>query len=361
MLDSPWLDVAIGVAFVWFVLSIVVSAINELINRVFSVRSKQLWAALDQMLDGSYELKPAWKQWLLIIGHRGRPKNPALIAPEHKVSERLYSTTTIQAMENHKKPSRKTKIHNVPRAVFSQALIEMGAREPSAEGQTVGDYIASLPPPLGPQMTVLWLEAQGDLAKFRAGIETWFDSQMARLSALYRAQVRFVMLGIGVLVAVAGFGLGVRTDSLGLVSDLQRDESLRTGLSDLAVKVSDEDLAIIAEQGCPPTTSEAGGGDEDPSATSTPQYVCVAKGLATYRDINLIFDDQGVTPGAADRSIGDVWDDFRTRFGDMFSSWRSLLGVMVTATALSFGASFWWNALRRLVGLRQAGQTSASG
>ncbi|HYN35261.1 MAG TPA: hypothetical protein VES40_21730 [Ilumatobacteraceae bacterium] len=360
MLDSPWLDVALGVAFVWFGLSLVVSAINELINQLFSVRSKQLWAALDQMLDGSYQLRPAWSQWLFIIGHTGRPKDPGLIGPDNKVSERLYSTTTVQALENHRKPSRKTKIHNLPRKVFSQALIEMGASAAPGPAQNVGDYIAELPTPLGPQMMVLWVEAQGDLAQFRVGIETWFDSQMARLSALYRAQVRFVMLGIGVVVAVAGFGLGVRTDSLGLVSDLQRDESLRTGLSDLAAKVSDEDLATIAEQGCPPTTTRAGGGDEDPPSTSTPQYVCVAKGLATYQDINLIFDDRGVTPGATDRTFGVVWDDFWTRFGDMFSSWRSFLGVTVTAAALSFGASFWWNVMRRLVGLRQNGQTSTS-
>ena len=168
------------------------------------------------------------------------------------------------------------------------------------------------------------------------------------------------MLAIGVLVVVAGFGFGARTDSLGLVSDLQRDESLRRGLSDLAVKVTNDDLTAIAAKGCPPTTTEASGGDEDSPAEEAPQYVCVARGLATYQGINLVFDDQGVTPGAPDRSVGDVWKDFWSNFANLFTSWRSFLGVSITAAALSFGASFWWNVLRRLVGLRQNGQTAAS-
>lgn len=362
MLNSPWLDVAIGVVFVWFLLSIVVSAVNELINRVFAVRAKNLWMAFNQMLDGKYALKPAWKQLFVIIGNRGRPHDPTRQnRKKHTVYERLYSTHAIQALENHKNPDRKTKIHNIPRTVFSQALIELGVREAkSPDEKTVGEYLAGLPTPLGPQLQVIWAEAGDDLGRFRIGVETWFESQMARLSALYRAQVRWAMLAIGVLVAVAGFGFGARTDSLGLVSDLQRDESLRRGLSDLAVKVTNDDLTAIAAKGCPPTTTEASGDDEDSPAEEAPQYVCVARGLATYQGINLVFDDQGITPGAPDRSFGDVWKDFWSNFANLFTSWRSVLGVSITAAGLSFGASFWWNVLRRLVGLRQNGQTAAS-
>jgi hypothetical protein len=364
VLDSPWLEIAIGVVVVWFILSIVVSALNELINRLFAVRSKQLWATLNQMLDGNAQLKPAWRQSVAIIANRGRPQNPTKRDPlNDTVYERLYSTSTIQALEDRTSPDVKTKIHNIPRTVFSQALIEMGIRESSAP--TVGTYLAGLPGPLGTQLNVIWTEAQNDLNRFRIGVETWFDAQMDRLSAQYRAQVRFVMLGIGVVVAIAGFGLGIRTDSLGLVSDLQRDESLRTGLNDLATQVSKEDIATIAAKGCPPATASATSTTAATTATSTtttttPEYVCVARGLATYQNLNLIFDDRGVTPGAPDRSFGDVWSDFWHRFGSIFSHWRSLLGVAITAAALSFGASFWWNVLRRLVGLRQNGKTSPS-
>ena len=41
---SSWLDIAIGVAGVWFLLAVFVSAINELIVRILALRSKQLWA-----------------------------------------------------------------------------------------------------------------------------------------------------------------------------------------------------------------------------------------------------------------------------------------------------------------------------
>ena len=55
MFDSQWLDIAIGVVFVWFLLALSVTAINEALARFFSLRSKQLWKALHQMLDGQTE------------------------------------------------------------------------------------------------------------------------------------------------------------------------------------------------------------------------------------------------------------------------------------------------------------------
>jgi hypothetical protein len=39
-------------------------------------------------------------------------------------------------------------------------------------------------------------------------------------------------------------------------------------------------------------------------------------------------------------------------FADFWGNWRTLLGVVITAVAISFGATFWYDALRRLIGLR---------
>ena len=48
-MSSPWIDVAVAVAFVFFVFSMIVSALNEVINWVGQVRSKQLWSALHRL------------------------------------------------------------------------------------------------------------------------------------------------------------------------------------------------------------------------------------------------------------------------------------------------------------------------
>lgn len=52
MPGSEWLDISVGVVLVWFVFSLVVSATNEAINRLLAIRAKNLWQALNQLLDG---------------------------------------------------------------------------------------------------------------------------------------------------------------------------------------------------------------------------------------------------------------------------------------------------------------------
>jgi hypothetical protein len=440
VLNSKWLDIAIGVVFVWFLLSILVSVINEGINRAFSVRSKQLWMALAQIMDGEDQLKPVWRQWFAIPFFQGRPSDPsdhqndmtnlrdaeaaaitaapqtqqdALAAAETavaaaqtrlaaaqaldpavpqqteaaeaalaianqqrdaarqaafdaapadtrlvldnarkamKVSKALYGTQTIQAMENHKSPDRKTKIHNVPNTVFTQALIELGVKDAADSQRSVESYLKDLPDPIGSQLRTIWATSRRDILEFRRQAEQWFDGQMARLSSLYRSQTRIVMVLLGAVVAVVGFGVGLRTDTLGLVSDLQRDANLRSAFADLGTQVSKADLQDLAEAGCPTTTTVEG---------DSPSFQCVARGLEAYENVDLIFDDRGAGTPSDDSTFGTWWSSFWGQLGDLWT-WRRLAGVVLTAVALSFGASFWYNVLRRLVGLRQGGKSAAS-
>jgi hypothetical protein len=339
VLDSPWLDIAIGVVFVWFFCSLAVSALNEMFVRLLSVRSKQLWLALNQMLDGGYAMKPVWQQLFRTISYNGRPKTTGTA-----VFQKLYATQTVQALENHLESTKKTKIHNIPANVFSQAMIEMGVRAPDGQQQTVAQWLEQLDEPLKSQMEALWATCEGNLRAFRAELERWFDAQMARLSAIYRSQIRLVMLVLGVLVTLVGFGAGARTDTLELVSDLQRDETFRTALSDLAAQASKDDLAAIGAAGCPPEEPDGEGG----ASTTTLDFACIAKGLESYQNISLIFDGTGSAAGDEVTGRADVSWPYR------------VLGLLVTAVAISFGASFWWNVLRRPVGLRRDGRTASS-
>src|SRR5438105_4075646 len=108
MPSSEWLDIAIGVVLVWFLFSLVVSATNEAMNRVLAIRAKNLWQALDQLLDG------ATTPHGLIVNTFGllrptdhRPNDPASQAT---VTHQLYGTKTVQALESHPESNKKTRI-----------------------------------------------------------------------------------------------------------------------------------------------------------------------------------------------------------------------------------------------------------
>lgn len=335
MLSSQWLDIAIGVVLVWFLFALAVSAVNEGVVKVLALRSKQLWSALRQMLDGT-ESPQGILSNLVGLPSKGRPSSPNPAA-NAGVAARMYATETVQALEIRTKPGQKTRIEHIPASVFSSALMELAsgaAQVPGAVNQ-VDSYVRGLPPgPLKSQLNALLVGAGGDITRFRDSVERWFDGQMTRLSRLYRAQVHIILVFLGLLVAFLGFGLGLQSNSLQLVSELQHDQNLRTMVVGAATAAARGDLA------------KAGGCD---LATAADPAGCQLKGASKLSDIN--FALRGDAP--------PVGTSFGQRLGFLVP-WRhpyALLGVLVTGFAISFGSSFWFALLKRLVGLRSGGGT----
>ncbi len=366
MVDSDWLDIAIGVVFVWFLLALVVSAINEGLNRVFAIRAKHLWRSLEQMLDGNTPTSSFWGGVLGGIWEvsrwRARPADPAratLDGPEAAMgtdtTARIYATGAIQALESRPGPQQQTRIAHIPNGVFAEALIEMAMRTPVpavAGGETkaeelersISAYIDRLHPenPFKRELGALYASADGDLDHFRSNVESWFDGQMARLSALYKKRIRVVLIPIGILVTLATFAIGVRSDALALVSDLQHDRNLRSGLVDFASQATSDDLTA---RGCPT--------EEERTSLGVDQ--CQAAALAEHKSFDLMFSRPGIDQPAGDATVaGRLGFLVNTSHAYVVDTahWRAWVGLLITAVALSFGATFWYDILRRLVGLR---------
>jgi hypothetical protein len=343
MPSSDWLDIAIGVVLVWFLFSLVVSATNEAMNRLLAIRAKNLWQALNQLLDGTTTPRGLIADAVALpVAADLRPSDPR--RGKETLAHELYATRTVQSLENHPDPSKKTRIAHLPPAVFAQALIELGIRTPEGEERTIEAFIDELDDdtPLKPQLKALWVTASGDLNRFRQSIESWFDGQMQRLSALYRAKVRIVLAGFGVALAIIGFGFGLRTDALGLVTDLERNEDLRIALVGTANETTVANLAQLAGGDC----SEATGGTVRPVSETSPSTAksidCQLRGAAKLKGLDLALQ--------ADKP--DPTDSFLDRMGLLFGHVKALLGVLITGVAVSFGSTFWYDSLQRLLGLR---------
>ena len=76
-----------------------------------------------------------------------------------------------------------------------------------ASGTTVDQLVAgpkATGSPLYATFNGLWVTADREVERFRAGVEHWFDGEMQRLSWLYRRSARWVITVIAVLVALVG-------------------------------------------------------------------------------------------------------------------------------------------------------------
>jgi hypothetical protein len=290
----PILDVALGLSFLFFVLSIVASAVYEAIAAGFALRAKNLERA--------------------ILG---------LLGPKLKVE--LYKNWRIRAL--FKKPDDETSTgpsYISPR-LFAEALVDI------VEGQK-GDLAS-----LGNARVQAQLKAIFDFddAKHRLNAaEQLFNHRMERASGWYKRKAQLVLWLIALAMA---FGANINSFHIG--SQLWKDDALRAAVVAQAQAALDEPAPGDTRRSCPAgqvpdeKSDEAGACKPDPEALSA-----VATSVDDVKQLDL--------------PIGWV-EAHRPTWGWGILGW--IFGCLVTAAAVSLGAPFWFSALQKIADLRGAG------
>ena len=324
------LDIAIGLIFVFLVLSLIVTAINEWIAQAAALRSKTLKEGIRQLLsDDSGDLADKLYQHPLIksLAHQGRfdrlIRRPA--APSY-ISGRL----------------------------FSAALLDLVAGTGTA-GQTrtvaeVRAALAKLPDSPSKEQLLAVLNAVDDqTVPARQAIETWFDDAMDRVSGQYKRRIQIVTIVLAFLITIL-----VNADSFVLTDHLVRNPATLAAIVALAQETADDPFLAT------PVADETGGFTPDASAggVDTPQ-----EGSAATPVAGTATDETTLTPDQRKR-IAQLVEQTRTlqlplgwaRAPDDPSEWGAkVLGLVLTAAAVSLGAPFWFDMLSKVVRIRTTG------
>jgi len=331
---STVLDVVIGLVFVFFVFSLLVSGINELVRKVFNTRSKVLWGSISRMLDdGSHQYRERWKPATEMDPKR---ENLSGAAPVGVVAAATTETapSLFDQLFNHPLISRldptpqgqRSRITHIPPREFARAMVDILAPRDENEAPVWADIsegVASLPPELRSQFEVLIEEAKGDIKEFRLGIEGWFDSSMERVSDWYKKRSRKAMFAYGLLVA----GL-FNVSAVIITADLYEDEILR------------DTVVSLAER----NVTAAEGADGEGAAQCTTRD-CIEEQVTALVETQLPVLWR-VCPVAGDEGRRCGFES-----GDRIAA--TLIGWLVTAAALSMGASFWFSILKKAFKLRE--------
>ncbi|MCW2525938.1 MAG: hypothetical protein JWM76_798 [Pseudonocardiales bacterium] len=228
-------------------------------------------------------------------------------------------------------------------STFSRALVDTlipnAVADPSKAGQ--GSVISQLETavkrlpvdtPLRDNLLSLLLRAGGDMSKFEALVEKWYDDQMAMLSGWYKRWSRVVLGVFGLVVAVM-----INVDTVQVAHSLYVDAPTRD--------------AVVATASSGALCENAAAGDARKN--------CINQEFAAL-------DVTGVPLGYASNCnpIKSSWSGcFTWNNGANFNGWDVILkivGWLVTAFAVSFGAPFWFEALSKLGNLRNTGTKPAS-
>jgi hypothetical protein len=210
-MDWPIVEVVIGLAFLFFLLSVIASAVNEAIAGVMKFRAKTLEKGIKNLLTGSTNPSQGGQQLV----------------------DELYTNTLVNGYgKDEDKPSY------LSSRSFRNALLEItGLLEATSrtsddplQAEAIRDEVqgkidAIQSENLKRALNTIWLSAYRDTTEFRAGVERWFDRGMERVSGWYKRRVQIFLFVIGVVLTV-----GLNASALTAADGLWRDDGLRKGL-----------------------------------------------------------------------------------------------------------------------------------
>jgi hypothetical protein len=343
-MDSLVLQTAIGLVFVFAVFAALASVLTELVTRFVGLRGEYLLRGIRTLVDGGGHFQLSMRD---LVRRQATGPAPAQGEPDKPFVTQVVTHTLIRANAdkatmpanagNAKLPN--TQRRKLPSYVsgrsFARALIDIVIAEPT--GRTTAEDVEAalrsrtdLPDPLRNALLTLLVDAKGDIAEFRHNVEQWYDDHMARVSGWYKRHVRWIILGIGVLLVVL-FNLS----AVEIARSLYTDQALRGAVVTQAADASQ----------C---------GDRKP-ADCLRELRAEIDGL---RGAGLPIGWGEVSACAAPAPCG--WLD-RHGLGnpaggnDLAAGLLVLLGWTLMVVALLPGARFWFDALSRLGSLRSTG------
>lgn len=378
LFGSTTLEVAIGMVFVYLLLSLLCSAINEYIEATLNYRGKNLRKGIELLLNDQGRGQTGWMSNLLQrVGITSPPKPkdeqktpPPLTTPpgdESDLADKLYSHGLIRGLY---RDQRQRKLPSyIPARTFALALWNMAGGSLGDGGDTtdlekikvvIREKITHTE--LQQALITLIDDAGGDFNKARRNIEEWYNAAMDRVSGWYKRRVQIILLGLG--FALSAF---INADSITIANAFFQNGTLRN-----AVVAAAGDFGPLPTPSPVATPSPASGGEEtaDPAqlAEAARQRDAAAKqrveaAQQRFHEVRDQVKELGLPIGwvrtERDKATGKIinQDDprrWRGRdeegFGYFFG--LKLLGIFLTGLAISQGAPFWFDILNKFMVIR---------
>jgi hypothetical protein len=317
----PALDVVIGLAFFYFLTSIICSSVNEGIATVFALRAHTLEAGIRELLGGDKALATKFysdarvkaltqsKWWLGLRANR----KPSYI-PSRVFALALLDTVAPQAQAT---PSDAKGLVAAPSTAQAQTDTSYDLL---AKAQHLATTIENKQ--VRTMLHDALSEAGKDRDKFREALERQFDEAMERVGGWYKRRVQLILFVIALALCAA-----INADTFTIAQRLWKDDVLRS-----AVVAQAQTTVSNKHVKCAQTTS----GQPQPSSAQL-----AGKCFDQVKQLNLPLGWSGATSPSS--TAGDL---------------AKALGLLLTTFALLLGAPFWFDTLSKLSQLRGTGRAS---
>jgi hypothetical protein len=328
MFGSAMLDIAAGVVFLFLLLSVFATTINELIFSLLNMRGKGLLLGIQTLLsDHTFDglVKKVYNHGQVFGLFRGEfdPKSNRRNLPSYIPSENfaiaLLDSIASPFSEFRPQADAVSALSGgqVMAVVPQAATITQGLK--TAAGKLAEDPITEK---VGKPLLSMIAMAGDDAAKVQKSVEDWYNSGMDRVSGWYKYRTQWVLFWIGLVLAVS-----MNADTIGIVRQLSKDSTLRQ--------------SIVA-------AAQASKGSSDEASESIDKRIDAAKD--SFDNITNLGVPIGWPKG--DLTAATRGEKITRCFEWMTGRPSMLLGWFLTAVAISLGAPFWFDALNKIMVVR---------
>jgi hypothetical protein len=335
MIQNAALDVAIGLALMYLMLSLLCTIINEYIASKLGLRAASLAAGLQEILDDPRIRQKFYGHGLIAGPINAVATSDNLLVPLIKklgnlqgavraaVATRVPVAPAAVPAAGLEAPPPKDHPSYISSTNFALALLgSLNTDQPVPGFADVQTAVAAMNPShLRSALLSALADAQGDLDKLRKNVATWFDDSMERLSGAYKRHLKLISVVIGIVVAIA-----FNADSFRVTTALWTDPDLRAQVVATATET--------AKQGIDTTAGKIDEQKLEDAVASTGKLRSLPIGWTCGKDVWL---------------VPCIWQSLPTL------TLSQILGWLLTAAALSLGAPFWFDLLSKLINIRGAG------
>lgn len=287
------LEVAIGLILTWLIISMATSQFQEAIIESLGWRSTFLEHRLQEMFKDPALVEQFYRHPLIeSLSARtfwGKKRKPK------GISNPIFAKAAVDILLNAGKNG-----NDVPADTMSLDGINQSMQDSLKYLNNTNQVFARTIKYLAPKIDKETTTAETALAKYRDNVETWFDATMVQATLLYRKHASLIALVLGIGIASA-----FNIDSVAIVNQLWRDPTLRQAIVAQAENINPEES----------------------------------------------FSVTGIQDKLDELSLPVGWstNPFPQEANGRF---LKVLGIVLTGTAASLGAPFWFDILNKLLGLR---------
>jgi hypothetical protein len=292
------LQVVIGIVFLLLLLSLLVTTIMELITSALALRGKNLEDAIANMLANGDKKGEYYQKF---------------------TNNALYRQLSRYRPSGKKRPPSYMSPENFQSIVFQLINREEGSVRSSIEKIENNEELKSV-------LLQFHDEVGEDIEQFKGKIQGWYNDVMDRASGWFKRNIQIWVSCVGLAVAVI-----FNADTIAI---FYRLESNPQALKEI-VTMAETYVAAQPAEGLSPNTL-------NPSAA--------------MGQINSLIS-QEIEQAKSPLGLGWNWDEIKSL--DTVGWAVKILGWIVTALAMSLGAPFWFDLLKKLVNIRASGNKPA--